>query len=334
MPTTARPRIGYALSSEEHPPLDLVRNAALAEERGFEFALISDHFHPWIDRQGNSPFVWGVLGAIAQATERLEVGTGVTCPTIRIHPAIVAQAAATAAALMPGRFFLGIGTGENLNEHVLGQRWPEWDVRAEMLIEAVEVIRLLWQGEEVSHHGRHFDVENARLYTLPETPPEIYVAGSGERMAGIAGRIGDGFIGTGPEAAIVDAYTTAGGRGPRFGQVTVCWARSATAARRTAHEWWPTVAIHGDATQELPRPRHFEQLAKGVTEAQVAEAIPCGPDPAPMLEHIQAYLDAGYDHVYLHQVGPDQEGFIQFAAREILPAIGGAAQRRQHRKAS
>jgi G6PDH family F420-dependent oxidoreductase len=334
MPTrTSTPRIGYALSSEEHRPLDLVRHAAVAEEQGFEFALISDHFHPWISRQGNSPFVWGVLGAIAQATERLELGTGVTCPTIRIHPAIIAQAAATAAALMPGRFFLGVGTGENLNEHVLGRRWPEWDVRAAMLEEAVEVIRLLWAGAEVSHHGRYYTVENARLYTLPENQPHILVGAGGKRMAKVAGRIADGLIGTSPDATVTDGYAAAGGSGPRIGQVTVCWGRSRAAARRVAHEWWPTVSIHGDATQELPRPRHFEQLARGVTEQQVADAIPCGPDPGPILEHIEAYLEAGYDHVYLHQVGPDQQGFIEFAAAELLPAIGDEASRGR-RKAS
>jgi len=171
-----RPEIGYALSSEEHGPADLVRYAALAEERGFSYALISDHFHPWIDHQGQSAFVWAVIGAIAQATERLRLGTGVTCPTIRTHPAIIAQASATAAAMMPGRFFLGVGTGENLNEHILGDRWPEGSVRVEMLAEAIEVIRLLWQGGYQSHHGRYYTVEEARLYTLPNEPPDIMVA--------------------------------------------------------------------------------------------------------------------------------------------------------------
>lgn len=316
---------GYALSSEEHPPRDLVRNAAAAEEQGFEFALISDHFHPWVERQGSSPFVWSVLGAISGATERLRIGTGVTCPTMRIHPAIIAQAAATVADLMPDRFFLGVGTGENLNEHVLGQRWPEWEVRADMLEEAVEVIRLLWAGDEASHHGRHYTLENARLYTLPETLPPIYVAGSGERMATAAGRIGDGFIGTGPDAEVVEAYTHGGGTGPRIGQVTVSWARSKAEARRVAHAWWPTVAVHGEATQELPRPANFEALAQGVTEAQVADLIPCGPDPEPILEQIRAYRAAGYDHVYLHQVGPDQSGFLKFAGTELLPTLRASA---------
>ena len=160
--------LGYALSSEEHAPSDLVRNARLAEEAGFEFALVSDHFHPWIDRQGHSPFVWSVLGGIATATEKLEVGTGVTCPMIRIHPAIIAQAAATTAAMMPGRFFLGVGTGENLNEHILGDKWPEHEVRSEMLEESLEIIRLLWRGEQASYRGGYYTVDEARLFTLPE----------------------------------------------------------------------------------------------------------------------------------------------------------------------
>jgi G6PDH family F420-dependent oxidoreductase len=311
--------IGYALSSEEHAPADLIRHAAMAEERGFEFAMISDHFHPWIDRQGHSPFVWGVLGGIAQATDRIWVGTGVTCPILRIHPAIVAHAAATAAALMPGRFVLGLGTGENLNEHVLGQRWPEWEVRAEMLAEAVEIIRRLWTGAQVSHRGRHYEVSNARLYTLPPQPPPIYLAASGERMSQVAARIGDGLIGTGP--GVVAPYQVAGGTGPRIGQVTLCWAESKAQARRVAREWWPTAMIHGEASQELPNPANFEDLVRDVTDEQVAEAIPCGPDPGPVISQIREYEKSGYDHIYLHQVGPDQAGFLDFAARELLPAF-------------
>ncbi len=325
MPAT--PEIGYALSSEEHPPLDLVRHARLAEEAGFTFGLISDHFHPWISRQGNSPFVWGVLGAIAGGTETMRFGTGVTCPTTRIHPAIIAHAAATAAELMPGRFFLGVGTGENLNEHVLGHGWPEWDVRAAMLEEAVQVIRELWKGDIVSHYGEHYTVENARLYTVPQTPPEIYVAGSGERAAEMAGRIGDGFIGTGPKAELIDAFKRGGGRGPRYGMVTLCWGKTEAAARKTAHEWWPTVAIPGESTQELPNPAHFEQLAEIVTEDMVAKEIPCGPDPERIIASIRKYIDAGYDHVYLHQVGPDQEGFLEFAERELLTEFTTARSR-------
>jgi G6PDH family F420-dependent oxidoreductase len=314
--------IGYALSSEEHGPDALVDNAARAEATGFSFALISDHFHPWIERQPHSPFVWSVLGAIARSTERLLLGTGVTCPTMRIHPAIIAHAAATTAALMPGRFFLGVGTGENLNEHILGQAWPEWDVRAEMLEEAVEVIRALWTGEVTSHRGRHYTVQNARLYTLPEELPPIHVAASGPRMAEIAGRIGDGLIATSADNELMTAFESGGGSGPRIGQITLCWAKTEAEARKTAHEWWPNAAMHGEVSQELPNPAQFTQLAKGVTEEQVAEAVLCGPDPEPLLERFRAYEEAGFDHVYLHQVGPDQAGFFAWVEREILPKVG------------
>jgi G6PDH family F420-dependent oxidoreductase len=313
---------GYALSSEEHGPLDLVRNARLAEDAGLDFALVSDHFHPWLDRQGHSPFVWTVLGGIAQSTERLVVGTGVTAPIIRIHPAIIAQAAATAGAMLPGRFFLGVGTGENLNEHVVGARWPAWDIRAEMLVEAIEVIRALFSGELISHRGRHYEVQAARLYTLPPSPIPIHVAASGVDAAKLAGQHGDGLIGTGPKRELLGAFEVAGGRRkPRYGQVTVCWARSEGEARRTAHRIWPTAAIEGRASQELPNPSNFEELADMVTEDDVAEAISCGPDPAVHLAAIRPYLEAGYDHVYLHQVGPDQEGFLDFVATRLLPQL-------------
>src|ERR671915_55674 len=198
--------IGYTLASEESGARQLVAEAVRAEEVGFSFAAISDHFHPWVDRQGNSPFVWGVLGAIAQATERVRVGTGVTCPTVRIHPAIVAQAAATCAAMLPGRFWLGIGSGENLNEHIVGEGWPQTEVRQERMEEAVEVIRLLWEGGLKSHHGKHFTVENARLYTLPDEPPPIYVAAFGPKAIEVAARIGDGYVGTAPEPDLLNDF--------------------------------------------------------------------------------------------------------------------------------
>jgi G6PDH family F420-dependent oxidoreductase len=328
--------LGYALSSEEHQPLDLVRNAARAEESGFDFALISDHFHPWIDRQGQSPFVWNVLGGIAEATERITVGTGVTCPILRIHPAIVAQAAATAAAMLPGRFFLGVGTGENLNEHVLGQRWPSTEVRREMLEEAVEVMRLLWGGDLTSHRGRHYTVENARIYTLPDEPIEVMVAAGGTQAAKLAGRIGDGLIGTSPELETLEAFDTAGGAGkPRYAQVTVCWAERESDARRIALECWPNAALQGPLGQELPLPSHFEGAAGMVTEHSIAEAIVCGPEPGPYAEAINEYIDAGYTHVYLHQVGADQEGFFRFCQAELLPHYSrGAASAGQRIRAS
>ena len=312
--------LGYAMSSEEHRPNDLVRHARQAEEAGFTFALISDHYHPWVERQGQSPFVWGVIGGIAQATERLRLGTGVTCPTIRIHPAIIAQAAATAASMMPGRFFLGVGTGENLNEHILGDRWPAHDLRLEMLEEAIAVIRQLWQGGTQTFRGRFYTVENARVYTLPEEPTPIMVAASGPKAAEAAGRLGDGFIGTSPQAELLQTFDGAGGAGkPRYGQLTVCWAPDEATARRTAHEWWPNAGLQGELSQDLPTPAHFQQASQLVTEEMIAESIVCGPDPQRHIEQIQQYFDAGYDHVYVHQVGPDQEGFFDFYAREIVP---------------
>jgi G6PDH family F420-dependent oxidoreductase len=314
------PEIGYALSSEEHTPNDLVRWARRAEEVGFTFALISDHYHPWVDSQGHSPFVWSVLGGIAQATERLRIGTGVTCPTIRIHPAIIAQAAATVAAMMPGRFFLGVGTGENLNEHILGDHWPPFDVRAEQLEEAVEVIRLLWQGGQQSHHGLHYTVENARLYTLPDELPPIMVAAAGPKAADLAGRIGDGLITTSPDSKVRERFEAAGGTGkPGYGQMTVCWARDEATARKTALEIWPNAGLSGELSQELPTPAHFQQAVKLVTEEVIAESVICGPDARRHIEKIQKFIDAGYDHIYIHQVGPDQEGFLDFYRREVLP---------------
>jgi G6PDH family F420-dependent oxidoreductase len=312
--------LGYALSSEEHRPLDLVEHARRAEEAGFTFALVSDHYHPWIDCQGQSPFVWSVPGGIALATERLVVGTGVTCPTIRIHPAVIAQAAATAASMLPGRFFLGVGTGENLNEHVLGDRWPPADVRLEMLDEAIAVMRVLWEGALTDHRGRYFTVENARIYTLPEEPIPVMVAAAAEGAAKLAGAVGDGIVGTSPEAELLETFAAAGGDGkPRYGQLTVCFAESEREARHTAFELWPNAGLKGPLAQELALPSHFEAAAAMVTEDEIAELVVCGPDPDRHAEAIDAYAEAGYDHVYVHQVGPDQDGFLRFYEAEILP---------------
>jgi coenzyme F420-dependent glucose-6-phosphate dehydrogenase len=314
--------IGFTLSSEEQGPRELVRYARLAEDVGFDFLSISDHFHPWVDRQGQSPFVWAVIGGVAEATERIRVGTGVTCPTTRIHPAIVAQAAATAATMLPGRFFLGVGSGENLNEHILGDRWPETPVRQERLEEAIEVIRLLWRGGLRSHHGRHYTVENARLYTLPDEAPPIIVAAAGKRATELAGRIGDGLFGLIPDADVIERFEKADGEGkPRIGQVDVCWAESEAEAKRTAYEWWPNAAVPGNLAWELPLPSHFEAAAELVDEDAVAESVVCGPDPDRHAAAIREFVEAGYDNVYFHQIGPDQEGFLRFAERELLPQL-------------
>jgi G6PDH family F420-dependent oxidoreductase len=314
------PELGYALSSEEHGPNDLVHNARRAEQVGFTFALVSDHYHPWIDRQGQSPFVWSVIGGIAQATDRLQLGTGVTCPTIRIHPAVIAQAAATAAAMMPGRFFLGVGTGENLNEHILGDRWAAADERLEMLEEAVDVMRLLWQGGSQTHRGKHYVVEDARIYTLPDEPPPVAVAAAQPQAAELAGRIGDAFVGVSPESGLLEEFESGGGKGkPRYGQITCCWAESEEEAKQTAHEWWPNAGLEGPLTQELALPAHFEAAAELVTPEKVAETVICGPDRDRYLDRIRDYEQTGYDHVYFHQVGLDQEGFLRFCERELLP---------------
>ncbi|HET9345915.1 MAG TPA: TIGR03557 family F420-dependent LLM class oxidoreductase, partial [Candidatus Limnocylindrales bacterium] len=261
------------------------------------------------------------------STERLQVGTGVTCPMIRIHPAIIAHAAATTAAMMPGRFFLGVGTGENLNEHVLGDKWPDWDVRARMLEESIEVMRELWKGEVTSFEGEFYTVENARLYTLPDEPIPVMIAASGPRAAELAGRLGDGFIGTAPQRELLAAFDKGrrGKKRPRYGQLTVCWGRDERKARKTAHEFWPTAAIPGESGQELPNPAHFEQLAKIVTEDMIAEQVVCGPDIDRHVKAIQAYVDAGYDHVYVHQIGPDQKAFIEAYARDVLPKLEAKA---------
>jgi coenzyme F420-dependent glucose-6-phosphate dehydrogenase len=315
--------IGYWLSSEEHAPNDLVRYARRAEEVGFTFAMISDHYHPWIDRQGQSPFVWSVIGGIAATTPRLRLGTGVTCPIMRIHPAIVAQAAATAAAMMPGRFFLGVGSGERLNEHILGAHWSPPDVRLEMLEEAITVIRQLWQGRVQSHRGRYFTVENGCVYTLPDQLPPILIAASGSRAAELAARMGDGLIGVEPNAELVQRFTAAGGMGkPRYGQFKVCWARDTAEARQIAHEWWPNAGLAGALNSELALPAHFEQAISMVREDHIAQAIICGPDPERHIAAIQQFANAGFDHVSIHQVGPNQEGFFRFYEREVLPRLG------------
>ena len=315
--------VGYTLSSEEWGPAELVHWARRAEEAGFGFALVSDHYHPWIDAQGHSPFVWTVVGGVAQATERLRLGTGVTCPTIRIHPAIVAQAAATSAAMMPGRFFLGLGSGENLNEHITGERWPAADERQEMLEEAIGVIRLLWRGGEQTHRGQYFRVENARIYTLPDEPPPIYVAAAGPKAARLAASAGDGLIGVSPDEEVIGAFEQAGGEGkPKYGQVHVCWAEENDEARRTAARIWPNTAITGELGQELPLPRHFEQAAQMLDAEEVDEQLPTGPEVERYLEAIRRYADAGFTHVYLHQIGPDQEGFFRFWQEELAPKIG------------
>ncbi|MBA2610312.1 MAG: TIGR03557 family F420-dependent LLM class oxidoreductase [Actinobacteria bacterium] len=314
--------LGYWLSSEEHRPPELVENAVRAEAAGFATAMISDHFHPWTRQQGQASFVWSVLGAIAHATTELELGTGVTAAVLRMHPTVVAQATATTATLMPGRFFLGLGSGERLSEHVVGRHWPSATVRRDMLEEAVGIIRKLLAGGNVNHAGDHFTVENAELFTRPDVPPSIMVAGGGKRGAALAGRVGDGLIGVVPSGPHIEAFENAGGTDkPAFGQLHVCFAADEADARRTATRWWPNGAIEGAALTDLARPGDFEKMAALVREDDVSAKVVCGPDPERYIEAIGRFASAGFTRVYLHQVGPDQDGFLRFYTDELAPAF-------------
>jgi G6PDH family F420-dependent oxidoreductase len=312
------PELGFALSSEDHVPSELVDQAVLAEQTGFTFCLISDHYHPWIDEQGHASFVWATLGGIARATRTIRIGTGVTCPLIRQHPGLVAQAAATVACMSDERFFLGVGTGENLNEHVFGDRWPLPDERLDMLEEAVEVIRLLWQGGEQTHRGTHYTVDHARVYDLPEQQIEIYVAAAQPNAAELAGRIGDGLISTSPAEEIVQKF---GQDKPRLGMMHVAYDTDADAALERAHRLWPNLAMQGSLGQELPTPSDFEKAAPMVSPEDVGKGVPHGPDPSAYLEQIRTYGDAGFTHVYIHQIGENQREFCEWAARELLPHV-------------
>ncbi|MCX2180116.1 TIGR03557 family F420-dependent LLM class oxidoreductase [Streptomyces sp. SKN60] len=314
---------GYFLSCEEFGPGDLVEQARMAEDAGFRSLWISDHFHPWNDEQGESPFVWSVIGALSQVSG-LPVETAVTCPTVRIHPALVAQAAATSQIMLDGRFRLGLGSGEALNEHILGDRWPPADVRLEMLEEAVAVIRQLFTGEEVAHHGPHYTVENARLYTLPATPPPIDVSAFGPKAADVASRIADGFVSTAPDAGLVSRFRARAPERPAYASTKVCWAETRETAVRTAHRLWAIEHLPGELGQILPTPRHFEQASELVTEQAVGAAVPCGPDPEEHARHLQEYVDAGFDRVHIGQIGPEQRGFFDFYRKEVLPLLAGA----------
>ncbi|MFF5703618.1 TIGR03557 family F420-dependent LLM class oxidoreductase [Streptomyces sp. NPDC012794] len=314
---------GYFLACEEFPPDRLLEQARRAADAGFSRLAISDHFHPWNDAQGNSPFVWSVIGALSQTVE-LPVTTLVTCPTTRMHPAVTAQAAATSSRLLDGRFALGVGTGEALNEHILGDRWPAFDERAEMLEEAVEVMRELFTGRQVSHRGRHYTVENARLYTAPRGRLPVHVSGFGPKAAELAGRIGDGFVTMGPDEEAIKRFRDAGGEGkPVIGGLKVCWGEDRDEAVDTAHRLWPTEQLPGELNQILPTPAHFEQASELVTRRQVSDAVPCGPDVEEHVEAVRAYVEAGFDEVYIGQIGPDDQAFFEAYRDKVLPALTG-----------
>jgi coenzyme F420-dependent glucose-6-phosphate dehydrogenase len=322
LPDPDRVEIGYWLSSEEHTPHALVRHAAAAEGAGFRHALVSDHYAPWSPAQGESGFVWSVLGAIAANTRNLRVGTGVSAAVHRMHPVTLAQAAATVATLMPGRFFLGLGSGERLNEQVMGKRWAPPKERRERLEEAVDVIRKLWSGSPVNHAGKHFRVERAQLFTRPDTPPPIVLAAGGKKAAQLAASIADGMIGVSDDPALVDAFEAAGGVDkPRLGQVHLCWAASEAEARQTVRHWWPNAGLPSALLSELAVPQQFAAATRSLREDDIVQDITCGPDPEVHIAAIKRFVAAGFTTVYLHQIGPEQCGFLQYARKELLPRL-------------
>ena len=315
-------RFGYFLSCEEYSPTELVEQARAAEEAGFEALWISDHYHPWNDEQGESAFVWGVIGALSQACS-LPVTTAVTCPTTRVHPAVVAQAAATAAVQLEGRFTLGVGTGEALNEHVLGDPWPPADVRLAQLEEAVEVMRRLWTGQSVTFRGEHYDVDDARIYTRPEQAPPVYVSAFGPKALEVAARIGDGFINTADDAEMVADFKERSGGKPAQGGVKVAWADTEDEGVDHAHRLWSNAGLPGELAQVLPSPRHFEQASQLVTRESTAGSVVAGPDVDRHVEQLQSYVDAGYDEVYVANMGPHHQAMIRAYGEHVLPALRG-----------
>ena len=316
-------KIGYFLSCEEFGPADLLAQARAAEEAGFHGLWISDHFHPWNDEQGESPFVWSLIGALSQVTSRMPVTTAVTCPTVRLHPAVLAQATATSAAMLPGRFGFGVGSGEALNEQILGDDWPEADIRLEMLEEAIEVIRKLWTGEVINHTGDHYRVRHARLYTRPSEPPPILISGFGPKSVDLAARVGDGYCITGPASELISRFRSNGGEGkPVQAGMKVCYGPDEAEARRTVHRIWPNEALPGELAQILPTPEHFEQASSLVTEEMIGESVPCGPDLERHIEMIREHAEAGVDELYVQQVGGGHDEFFAAYAREVLPQFG------------
>ncbi|MDH6460625.1 G6PDH family F420-dependent oxidoreductase [Micromonospora sp. A200] len=310
-------QIGYKLASEGYGPQEIIRQAVRAEQAGFDFVEMSDHFHPWLDVQGHSSFTWSVLGAIAAKTSSLGLATGVTCPTVRYHPAIIAQAAATMALISDGRFTLGVGAGERLNEHVVGQGFPSVRGRHERLREALEIIRLLWQGGYQSYEGKHLQLEDARVFDLPDTPPVIAVAASGRSSATMAAELGDGLFVTEPTSSIVEHYRAAGGSGPRYAEVPLAWAGDEEQAVRAAWETSRWSITGWKVMSELPNPANFDAATSWVEDHHIRRQFAVGPDPQVHVAAVRAFVDAGYDHIVLQNAGPDPDGFLDFFAGDL-----------------
>ncbi len=318
--------IGYTLMCEQAGPKQLVRDAVAAENAGFDFAVISDHYFPWLHEQGHSPNAWTVLGAVAQATERMPLMTYVTCPIRRYHPAVVAQQAATLALLSDGRFSLGLGAGENLNEHIVGGGWPAVDVRHEMLTEAVEIIRALFSGNDVNYRGKHFDVESAKLFDVPDSAPPIGIAVSGAQSCALAGEHADLMIAVEPNAELGRAFDTAGGAGkPRYGQQPLSYDTDPKRAVERAHEQFRWFGAGWKVNAELPGPAAFDAASQFVRPDDVAGAMPCGDDIEAVVKAVRPWADAGFTHLALLQIGGDaQDPYFAWAEKELLPELRSA----------
>ena len=310
-------QIGFKLFAEAHTPQEMVRQAVRAEEAGFDFVEISDHYHPWLESHGHSGFAWSILAAIAMRTERIGLATGVTCPTIRYHPAIIAQAAATTALLSDGRFTLGVGSGEQLSEHVTGHPWPVVGVRHAMLREALEIIRLLWSGGYRTYRGNHLSIEDAQVFDLPDTLPDIVVAAGGPKAARIAGELGDGLFATEPRTDLIDAYTAAGGTGSRWAEVPLAYAGTVDAALESAHRLFRFGPTGWKIQAELPNVRNFEAATAFVRREDMADAFGAGPDVETHVATVKGFADAGYDRLALISAGPDVEEFFSFYEGEL-----------------
>ncbi|RAI39069.1 TIGR03557 family F420-dependent LLM class oxidoreductase [Rhodoplanes roseus] len=314
-------KLGYKLMSEEHGPADLVKNAVAAEKAGFDFAAISDHFSPWLDEQGHAPLAWSVLGAVAQATETIGLMTAVTCPTFRYHPAIIAQGAATVALLSGDRFTLGLGAGERLNEHVIGAGWPGRLERQERLAEALDIIQGLLAGELTNYRGRYLTLDHAKLFDRPKRKVPVVLAAGGPHAAELAGHKADGLMATDSDKVLVESYRKAGGKGPRYCEVSLCWAEREDEAKTTAHKYFRWSASGWPVMAELPDTEGFAAASESVTPDDIAGKVSCGPSVDAHLKAIDAYVKAGFDHIVLTQIGPRQDGFIDFVRRELAPAL-------------
>ena len=316
-------RIGYTMMGEQSGPRALVDDLVHAEQAGFDFSVASDHYFPWLDTQGHAPYVWSVLGAAAQATERIPLMTYVTCPTMRYHPAVIAQKAATVQLLSGGRFRLGLGSGENLNEHVTGGGWPAAAVRQDMLAEALDIISALFDGGYVNFRGRHFQVDSARLWDLPDRRVPIGMAVSGPRSCRLAGQKADLAIAVEPDPGLLEDFDRHGGTGkPRVGQIPVCYDPDRDAAVARAHEQFRWFGGGWKVNAELPGPAAFAAAGQFVRPQDVAESIPCGDDLDAFVQAVRAYVDAGFTEVALIQIGGEhQRPFLDWAHQELLPAL-------------